>query len=72
MAALKNIWGKLEALETSTASIYRLQYESKLLAHVTHCHWLQKIAQSYKSYRLRVEFGACLVRTVWIDYDLIL
>ena len=49
MAALKNIWGKLKALERnriSTASIYRLQYESKLLAHVTHRHWLRKIAKS--------------------------
>ena len=57
---------------TSTASIHQLQYESKLLAHVTYCHGSGRSLKRYESYRLKVEFGACLVRTVWIDYDWIL
>ena len=62
MAALKNIWEKLtRENRTSTAS---MQYESKLLAHVTYRHGSGRSLKRYESYRFKVEFGACLVRTV--------
>ena len=62
MAALKNIWEKPTSSREKTGHIHQLQYESKLLAHVTYRHGSGRSLKRYESYRLKVEFGACLVR----------
>ena len=64
MAALKNILENLQALERKQDFNSKYQYESKLLAHVTYRHGSGRSLKRYESYRLKVEFGACLVRTV--------
>ena len=63
---MENIWERLTSSreKTSTVSIYQLQYESKLLTHVTHRHGSKRLLKSYVSYRIKVEFGAFLVKTV--------
>ena len=77
MAALKNIWEK----RTSSREKTGLQQQvfincnmkvRKLLGHITYRHGSGRSLKRYESYRLRVKFSACLVRTVWIDYDWIL
>ena len=64
MAALKNIWEKLTSSREKTGLQQHvfINCSMKVSSHITYRHGSGRSLKRYESYRLKVEFGACLVR----------